>query len=570
MIDCTMRKLLFLGLAVIGFAACQEKELVLGSHSCDADIYASMEAMGATRTSMDQYNDVLWSDSDQIAAFLKTTLGLKYQIKEQYVGTRFGGFSKVAASGSDDDLDSGMDIDHNVAVYPYSDAVWCMKNGDGIHSNSYKVNVVLPQTQSYAENSFGEGAFPMIAISSSSRFSFKNICGGVKLRFKGVDRIKSIKLEGLANEKISGKASVVGYVDGSAPSITMASGAFDNVILECNDGVQLTPDVPVTFIIAVPPVDFKSGMKITVTDVDGECRTFTNTSPNTIRRSTLLTFPEITYAKPVPAELIMASEYAQLTDESGVYEVKIQPSLVNGVCTVAPFDLSCCLYVTGDTDADHKVSFEVIDGYADIKNPVTAVLPLDEPVNDPSVGEVTARLARNNSLLTWDYSQSYVKVKATLWDEDSPVDDAVLILSVEDPLMFSVNDIYCTAVDGNAAIRVYQALSLKSSVEEHREVTNLLDVNAGSFADILADEYMFAYGIAINIDLYWIYCYDDYGVMDSLPPTKYVWDSADGILTINDSEGTAKSIHAEFRVSFAHDFMMCTCPKTSTLRVTIR
>jgi hypothetical protein len=93
-----MRKLFCLTLALLGLAACQEKELVLGSHPCDADIYASMEAMDATRTSMDQYNDVLWSDSDQIAAFLKTTLGLKYQIKEQYVGTRFGGFSKVGVS----------------------------------------------------------------------------------------------------------------------------------------------------------------------------------------------------------------------------------------------------------------------------------------------------------------------------------------------------------------------------------------------------------------------------------------------------------------------------------------
>ena len=565
-----MRKLFCLTLALLGLAACQEKELVLGSHPCDADIYASMEAMDATRTSMDQYNDVLWSDSDQIAAFLKTTLGLKYQIKEQYVGTRFGGFSKVGVSGSDDELDSGLDIDHNVVVYPYSDAVWCMKNGGGIPSNSYKVNVVLQQTQSYAENSFGEGAFPMIAISSSSRFSFKNICGGVKLQFKGVDRIKSIKLEGLANEKISGKASVVGYVDGSAPSITMASDASASVTLECGNGVQLTPDAPTTFIIALPPVDFKSGMKITVTDVDGDCRTFTNTSANTVRRSTLLTFPEITYTKPVPAELIMASEYAQLTDESGVYEVKIQPSLVNGVCTVAPFDLSCCLNVTGDTDADHKVSFEVIDGYADIKNHVTAVLPLDEPVNDPSVGEVTARLARNNSLLTWDYRHNYVKVKATLWKGEIPIDDAVLILSVEDPLVFDVSDIYCTAVDGfDTVIRAYQSFYLKSTVEEHSGIRNLLDVNARSFADILADEYLFAYGIAINIDLYRIYYYDNYGGMGNLGETEYAWNSADGILIINDNDGSAKKIYADFRVSFTHNFRMCTCPDTIDFRVTV-
>lgn len=55
-----------MGLAVIGFAACQMEELALDSEVDDDVIYASMEAMDATRTSMDQYNDVLWSDSDQI------------------------------------------------------------------------------------------------------------------------------------------------------------------------------------------------------------------------------------------------------------------------------------------------------------------------------------------------------------------------------------------------------------------------------------------------------------------------------------------------------------------------
>ena len=290
-----MKKLFWWILAVLGVTACQVEELAQGqSEANDAEIYASMEAIDATKTSMDQNKDVLWSEGDQIMAFLKTTLGAKYQIKEQYIGTSMGGFSKVDATGSGDDLDPGQDIGHNVAVYPYSDALWCMANDGDSPAKSYKMNVVLPQTQSYAENSFADDAFPMVAVSSSNRFTFKNICGGIKLQLKGDGEIKSIKLEGLENERISGKASVIGYVDGMSPSITMDPEASSYVILDCGDGVKINPNSSVTFVIVVPPVEFRSGLKLTVTDTAGNTKTLTNVSANTVRRSSLLTFPVIT------------------------------------------------------------------------------------------------------------------------------------------------------------------------------------------------------------------------------------------------------------------------------------
>ena len=292
-----MKKLFHSILAVLVLAGCQIQDLHPEYQFNDSDIYASMESIGSTKTSMDSDKNVLWSAEDQVVAFLKTALGQKYQIKDQYVGQTSGGFSKVADSESCDDLVSGQELDHNVVLYPYSDLSWCAKGDNSSPTKSYKVEVVLPETQTYAENSFANGAFPMIAVSSDNQFTFRNICGGIKLQFKGVDKIKSIKFEGRSGELISGKASVVGNVDGSAPAITMSSTASGSVTLDCSSGVQLSPDTPVTFIIAVPPVAFPSGMKITVTDTDGLSRTLTNTHSNTIKRSSLLTFPVITYTQ---------------------------------------------------------------------------------------------------------------------------------------------------------------------------------------------------------------------------------------------------------------------------------
>ena len=277
--------------------SCQKHEQDEITGASSTDLFSTMESMVVARTSMDANNNVLWSEKDQIVAFMRTTLGVKYQIKEQYVGTNAGSFSKVPSSGTGDDLEVGQELDHNVVLYPYSSNTFCLKHDNSIPVSSYKVNIELPQTQLYAENSFGNGSFPMIAISSDNQLNFMNICGGLKLQFKGTGKIKEIKLEGLSDESISGKATVVGYTDGRVPTISIADNAGKSIILDCEDGVQLNETSEISFIIAVPPVDFPSGMKITVTDTDGFSKTLTNMSPNTIKRSSLLTFPIITFNK---------------------------------------------------------------------------------------------------------------------------------------------------------------------------------------------------------------------------------------------------------------------------------
>ena len=142
-----MKKFFFSILAALSIISCNDNELALESVIADTDLYGSIENVNATKTSMDQNNNVLWSEGDQLVAFMKTTLGSKYQIKEQYVGTTTGGFSKVAESGSGDDLESGQEIDHNVVVYPYSPDTWCMKNDSNTPAQSYKLNLFLPEKQ---------------------------------------------------------------------------------------------------------------------------------------------------------------------------------------------------------------------------------------------------------------------------------------------------------------------------------------------------------------------------------------------------------------------------------------
>lgn len=302
--------------------SCEEAALVPENNYLPDEFFASTEAYNATKTALDGNNNVVWSEGDQVIAFTKSTRVSRFQIQEKYIGNTAGAFSQISGPNSTSSFVPEQDLAHNIMLYPYSGDVKCKINDN--ENLSYKLNVVLPEVQSYTENSFSNGAFPMVAVSESNNLSFKNVCGGLKIQLKGVDKIESIKLEGLGNEKLAGPATVVGYADGSNPTIAMGGSATTGIILDCGEGVQLDETNPTTFIISVPPVTFAAGMKITVTDTEGFSRILANSSENTIQRSSLLAFPAITYKQEGVFELPEgAVESVEVTTEGGNVEIPI-------------------------------------------------------------------------------------------------------------------------------------------------------------------------------------------------------------------------------------------------------
>lgn len=280
-----MRKTLITIMAAIAaLASCQKNEITeLQERSV---ITAHMEQVDATRTIMDEDNNIRWSEGDQIVAFMKTSLGRRYQVQSSYVGETFAAFDDV--SGTSGTLTAGTELSHNVAYYPYASSITCEKSGP-----DYVLNVTLPAEQAYKPGSFGNGSFPMAAASETNEMTFRNICGGMKLQFKGTQKLASIKIEGKNSEKLSGAAVVTAYTDGTKPSIRMASDASASVTLDCGEGVQLNENTATEFIITIPPVVFSKGFTVTVTDTEGYAQTIGTDKSNEVKRSSLLVMPEI-------------------------------------------------------------------------------------------------------------------------------------------------------------------------------------------------------------------------------------------------------------------------------------
>lgn len=272
-----MKRFFTLLMAAVSLMACSrtyEERVEL-----PGEFTATIESIG-TKTSMDGIH-VLWSSGDQVSVFAGMAINECYQVTKASAGKRSANFTKVGNSEG-----FGSTIPANVAYYPYASDVevdWS--------ASEALVYATLPATQTYAAASFGQGVYPMMAVTQGTTdkdFAFKNICGVLKLQLTGIQKVKSIAFQGNDNEVICGDAIITSSY-GSTPSIQM-TGNGKALTLDCGEGVQLT-DTPTEFCIVLPPMTFSKGFTVTVTDTDSKSMEIVTSKPQTISRADILKMP---------------------------------------------------------------------------------------------------------------------------------------------------------------------------------------------------------------------------------------------------------------------------------------
>ena len=265
--------------------------VVLSLSSCKPDeplvqedndsLYVTVENSLATKTYLGPGNKVLWSEGNQIAAFMKSGDASRYQVSEDNVGSSYAVFRKVSGPSS-----SNGGLEHNVAFYPYSLVSRLEQSG-----SNYVSSVEFPLVQPYAEESFGDSFFPMAAVSKDNSLFFQYICGAVKLSLTGSQTVVSVTLKGNSDEKISGSGTLTVSSTGSVPNVQMSSSATSSLTLDCGNGVQLDEVQATTFLLVVPPVEFNEGFILTVKDADGTEYEILSEGPCSVSRSNILSVP---------------------------------------------------------------------------------------------------------------------------------------------------------------------------------------------------------------------------------------------------------------------------------------
>lgn len=282
-------------MATLAVCSCQKVEKSDAVSDCKV-FTATMEEYTAdaagveTKTSLDSYGNVLWKQGDQVSIFVGSTINERYQVTDASDGRTSASMYQVTSPG----FVAGGEITNNVAFYPYAATTGIAKRGGGTYLIS---DVTLPATQNYAQASFGNGAFPMTAVTNSKsdyNLKFKNVLGGLKLQLKGTASITLISITGNNNEKLCGAAEVT-VSSTAAPAISLTDATAKTVTLDCGDGVQLNVEIATAFIIALPPMTMSSGFTVTVADSQNKQMEIKTTRSQTITRSDLLSMPVVTY-----------------------------------------------------------------------------------------------------------------------------------------------------------------------------------------------------------------------------------------------------------------------------------
>lgn len=238
----TIYRLLVLFLMLTSIWGCVKTELV--EEISNVELTASMEYEAETRTSLSGLENgmyyPLWSADDEIAVFADGDSEPSRFTLNSGEGTTVASFT------------GSRQGDEYVAIYPYDMAD---NMSDGI------ISLTLPQTQKYVPDSFGQNAFPMLAVGGSDgMLKFMNLCSVLKISLTGRAAIRSITVS--ANDKdtyLSGPALV--NAAASMDYLTMTEGASNTVVLECKGAkIEETPD----FHIVIPSQTYKGGLTLEI------------------------------------------------------------------------------------------------------------------------------------------------------------------------------------------------------------------------------------------------------------------------------------------------------------------
>lgn len=277
-----MRKLFICLSQLTILLGCEQAMELEGNLSLDQDKDVKTE-MPETITAMAGEDDdskiktvvegtkVLWHNGDDISYFAQDVHNTRYQFNGSD-GSASAEFTKVSGTGV-----SGDDVRYTHAVYPYYKDATYTKSGD-----KETITAFFQGVQYYAPGSFGKGANVMYAVGSAENEAdqdlyFRNACGFLVFKLYGSDtRVKMITLTTFQNRlQLSGEA-IIETTSGGEPIIKMV-GSHEcspsyTVSLYCGEeGVELGEDAAsaTEFWFALPPVTFKDGFEIEVTDVNG-------------------------------------------------------------------------------------------------------------------------------------------------------------------------------------------------------------------------------------------------------------------------------------------------------------
>lgn len=234
--------------------------LLLMAVSCRKDKDQKIDNLGGFRATVENHTGdskthldgtlVKWNSQDAILVS-----GNKYTEPMSFVTTNTGDVAFFNADGMPEDY---LYQETFTAYYPAAAFTGSQLTLDG--------------EQIYQENSFGNGANPMMAQSNSTELQFKNICGVLELQlYASGCNVEKITITSNKTENLHGTGSVI-WNDGEPEFSSALTDGGNTVTLTCPDGVVLSnnPDEPTSFYFVLPVGVLSEGFDMALTYNNGK------------------------------------------------------------------------------------------------------------------------------------------------------------------------------------------------------------------------------------------------------------------------------------------------------------
>ena len=235
--------------------------------------HATIEDGGMTKTMLDEnvvdgVRGLMWDPGDEIG------IGIH--------GSTFRKFTNICTEATSNGVFEGEISESNTyyAIYPWRDNM----------TMTTEIFVNIPSRQTYRANSFDINMAPMVGRGNNEEpIHFQNLCGILTLNLKGTDKISCITLsakDARGNKAfLSGDFSVdMGYETFPYPMPT--EEALTDIILDCNDGVQLDSETETSFNVIIPPGKYY-GLELLIVTSDGKFMKKSTSNTLEIKRSVI-------------------------------------------------------------------------------------------------------------------------------------------------------------------------------------------------------------------------------------------------------------------------------------------
>ena len=209
----------------------------------------------ATKTALSGL-EILWEEGDVISLFNENGTPMNYSLTD-------GAGSTSGTFAADGEPTTG----YSYAIYPVVSG----------QVSGTSVPVTVASAQTYLAGGFS-AEYPMAATTGDGmNFTFENLATVLSLSLQGDAVVRSVTVEAVGGEGLSGAATV--DFSGEIPSLSATEGASASVTLNCGEsGVALSADAATEFTFVVIPGVYEQGFRVTVTETNGNVTTRTASS----------------------------------------------------------------------------------------------------------------------------------------------------------------------------------------------------------------------------------------------------------------------------------------------------